>query len=104
MAGCVDNVNTVVVVLHRRHLRGNRNAALTLLVAAVHNERLTHFGLVIAEGLALFQQPIYQCCFPVVNMSNNCNIADFGGVLDVLCHKNQTLLASCLSKVTYIMA
>ena len=84
MARCVDDVDLVVncwlsigrLVVDCRLLGGDGNATLTLLLATVHDESLSHFGLITAECIALLKQAIKQRCFAVVDVGNNCNITN----------------------------
>ena len=84
MAGRVDDVDLVVncwlsigrLVVDCRLLGSDGNATLTLLFATIHDERLSHFGLVAAECIALLKQAIKQRRFAVVDVSNNCNITN----------------------------
>jgi hypothetical protein len=83
MAGRVDDVDPVIVVLDGRNLGGDGNSPLLLLVAAVHDQVLAHFGLVVAEGLRLLEQAVDQRRLAVVNVGDNGDIADLGRVLDL---------------------
>ena len=84
MARCVDDVDLVVncwlgisrLVVDCCLLSSDGNATFTLLLATIHDESLSHFGLVAAECIALLQQTIKQRCFAVVDVGNNCNITN----------------------------
>ena len=76
MARSVDNINLMIVVIDRGLLGGDSNTALVFLVTRVHNESLAHFGLIITEGIRLFQKCIHQRRFTVVNVRDDCNITD----------------------------
>jgi hypothetical protein len=55
-----------------------------LLITAVHNELLTHFSLVVTEGIALLQEPINKRRLSVVDVRNNGDVAN----KFVVYHKN----------------
>ena len=81
MARRVDDVDAVIAVLDGGDLGGDGNAALALLVAAVHDQVLAHFGLVVAEGLGLLEQAVDQRRLAVVDVRDNRDIAYLSGVL-----------------------
>ena len=74
VAGGVDDIDLVVLVVDGSVLGQNGDAAFTLQVAGVHN---TVLGcLVFTVDTALLQQLINQGGFTMVNVGNNGNITD----------------------------
>ena len=64
VARCINNIDLVglattiglwLLVVNTRLLSGDGNTTLVLLVATIHNERLSHLGLVLAEGITLLK-------------------------------------------------
>ena len=48
-----------------------------LLVTTVHQQSLCHFGLIVAESIALLQKPIHKGSLAVVNVRDNRHISNF---------------------------
>src|SRR5690606_7057009 len=69
----VDDVDVSAFVLDRTILGQNRNAAFLLDIARIHHP----LGdlLIVAEGSGLAQQLVHQCGFAVIDVSNDCYIA-----------------------------
>ena len=76
MAGSINNVDFIAIIKHRGLFSSNRNAALMLLIARVHNESLGHLGLIITKSMGLFKQPIYERSLAMVDMRDNCDVTD----------------------------
>ncbi len=51
----INDIYAVIAMLHSCNFGSNGNAALTLLVATIHDQILAHFGLVVAKSLGLLQ-------------------------------------------------
>ena len=75
MAGGVDNIDLKIFVVDASMFRKDSDSALFFLVIAIHDS-LRYF-FVFAENVSLFKQVVEKGCFPVVNVSNNCDISDF---------------------------
>ena len=73
MPRCIYNIDLNIIVENCRVLRENRNAALTLNIPRVHHA-LAHL-LVRAEHMTLPQHRIHKSRLTVVNVGNNCDIA-----------------------------
>ena len=69
----VDYVYLGVFVNYGGVLREDGNSSFSLYVAAVHNS-FAH-GLVIAEDVVLFQKPVYQSRFTVVDVRDYGNVS-----------------------------
>ena len=76
MAWSINNVDFVTIVKDCSLFCGNRDATLVFLVHGVHDQSLGHFGLVVAEGVRLFQKSINKSRLAVVDMGDNCNVSD----------------------------
>jgi hypothetical protein len=70
----INNINLNTVIFNSSVLRQNRDTALALNIVRVHHARCNL--LILAENLTLLQQRVYQSRFTMVNVGNNCNIAD----------------------------
>ena len=79
----IDNVDFITVVINRGLFCGNGNTAFMFLIARVHNERLTHFRLVVTESVALLQKRIHQGSFTVVDVRNNRDVAKLTFILHI---------------------
>jgi hypothetical protein len=82
----VDDIDAVVAMLHGRDFGSDGDAALTLLITGVHDEFLAHLGLVVTEGVALFEEAINQRRLTVVDVGDDRYIENLGGVLGILGH------------------
>ena len=71
----IHDIDLGVLVLNGGVLGQNRNAALPLQVAGVHNP--VHHLLVLPVHAALFEHLVHQGGFAVVNVGNNGNISQF---------------------------
>lgn len=76
----IDDVDFVAVVVDGGLLRGDSDATLVLLVHGVHDERLRHLGLIVAESVRLLQKSIDESGFTMVDVSNN------GDVTNIIYH------------------
>ena len=76
MPRSIDNVDTVIPVLHSSNFGRNGNTALFFLITAVHDELLRHFSLVITKRLRLLEQAIYDGRFTMINVSNHGNVSN----------------------------
>ena len=73
----IDDIDFVAVIINRSLLGGDRNTALMLLVTRVHNQRLAHLGLILAESMALLEERINKRRLAMVDVRNNRYISDF---------------------------
>ena len=71
---CVNNINLYAFIFYRCVFRKNGNASFTFQIIAIHDE-LTGF-LVFAEDLGSMQDFVDQCCFTMVNVSNDGDVSD----------------------------
>ena len=53
MSRSIDDVDVIIVVLNGSNLGGDSDTALFFLVAAVHDQSLAHFSLIITESFGL---------------------------------------------------
>src|SRR5579863_2550718 len=74
MSGGVNDINFNATIDNGRIFRKNSNAALTFLVIRIHNQ-FAHI-LILAEDMALLEQPVHQSSFAVIDMGYNGNIAN----------------------------
>ena len=88
----VDDVDLVITMIDRCLLGSDGDAALVLLIAGVHNQLLAHLGLVVTERLGLLQQPIDQRRLTMVDVGDDCDVAD---VLRIF-HKNKAVIKPAL--------
>ncbi len=78
----VDLISCIVLgILYGRGLGGNSDATLTLEIARIQNSGLAHFCLVLAKDVRLLEQAVYKGSFAVVDVSDNGDITDMGGVV-----------------------
>ena len=75
MAGGIDDIDLVVLVVDGSILSQNGDAALTLQITGVHDSVLG--SLILAVDAALLQQLVHQSGLAVVNVGDDRNIADF---------------------------
>ena len=76
MARSINDVDFVIVIINRGLLGSDSDAALVFLVHGIHDQSLRHFRLIITKSARLFQKTIDQGSFAMVDVSNNCNVAD----------------------------
>ncbi len=75
VARSVDNIDLEIFVVYRSMFGKNCDPALSLLIVAVHDAFWNLF--IFTKDIRLFQQIIEQCCFAMVNVRDDCDIADF---------------------------
>jgi len=73
MSGRVDNIDTRPLPLERGDLRQDRDAAFALQIIGVEHPLFRL--LVLAEGSGLFQEHVDQGRLPVIDMRDDCDIA-----------------------------
>ncbi len=73
----IDDIDLVSVVIDAGLFGGDGDSPLVLLIHRVHNQMLTHFGLIFAKSMRLLKKPIYQGGLAVIDMRDNRNIANF---------------------------
>lgn len=73
MSWRIDDIDLEVLPVDSRLLGGDGDLALALLVTTVHDQLLAHLGLVVTEGIGLFQQPINKRRLTVVLALNHLN-------------------------------
>jgi len=74
MTWCVNDIYLHALVFYRDILCQNGDAPLPLQIVVVHNQLPRLFML--PEDLSHLQQSIYQGCFSMIHMGNDCNISD----------------------------
>ena len=73
VSGGVDNVDFCAIIINSGVFCEYRYSSFALKVAGVHNPVFN--DLVVAENSALFEHLVYECCFAVVNVGNNCHVS-----------------------------
>ena len=71
---CINDINFYAFIFYRCVFRKDGNASFTFQIIAIHDE-LTGF-LVFAEDLGSMQDFVDQCCFTMVNVSNDGDVSD----------------------------
>ena len=74
MAWGVDDIDLVVFIVDGGVFSENRDPSFALLVLAVHDAFRDFF--IISEDVRLLEEIIKKCCLTVVDVGNNCNVAD----------------------------
>src|SRR5665213_1323285 len=76
VAGSIDNIDMVLVVLEGGVFGANGDALLAFKVHRIHDADFRRDSLVGTKGARLFEQAIHQSGLAVVNMGDNCDVAD----------------------------
>jgi hypothetical protein len=84
---CFHDVDVMVFVTKSGVLRADCNAFLTFQIHGVHDPDFRGNGLVGAECPRLFQELIHERCLAVVNVGDDCDVADV--VHDAACGRSR---------------
>ena len=82
MARSIDNIDVVVVPLESSVLCLDGDSLLPLQIHRIHDADLGSLSLVGAEGTRLLQELINECGFPVIDVSDDGDVANFIHVLE----------------------
>ncbi len=81
----VNDIDFIITMKHGCLFCSNSDATLFFLVATIHDQILAHFSLVVTKRVGLFEQPINEGCFTMVNVGNNRNVAQIHEAPELSC-------------------